>query len=108
MTDILNKAIAWIKANFLLAIAIGIAIIIVFFPKLLRHIIGSKRRIHHRTVRSLPVRRNIRHRRNVRYAITGSYRRRPSRRRMKGAKKPWQIKGSRAARLHMAKIRRMR
>jgi hypothetical protein len=103
MTDLFNKAIAWIKANVLLAIAIGIAIIIVFFPKVLRHIIGPKRRVHHRVVRE------TKHRRNVRKAITGTYSRRPTRtRRMKGAKKPWQVKGSRAARLHMAKIRRMR
>jgi len=104
MTDFFSKAIAWIKANILLAIGIGILIIVIFFPKVLRHIIGPKRRVVHRVVRE------TRHRRNVRKAITGSYRRRPSTRtrRMKGAKKPWQVKGSRAARLHMAKIRRLR
>jgi hypothetical protein len=103
MSDFFTKAIAWIKANVLLAIGIGILIVVLFFPKLLRHVIGpTRRRVHHRVVRE------TRHRRNVRKAITGTYRRRPRSRTMKGAKKPWQVKGSRAARLHMAKIRRMR
>ncbi len=64
---------------------------------------GSRRHRRRRGALSLPVRRS-RRKRSVLAPVT-KYRRRS---RAKGAKKPWQIKGSEAARRHMAKLRRMR
>jgi hypothetical protein len=87
----------WIKNNMLISVGIGIVAIIVFLPKLLKGIFGTtnKRIRHHRIVRSVTRRRSL-------PSSVGIHRR------MKGAKKPWQIKGSLAARRHMAQIRKRR
>jgi hypothetical protein len=98
----------WIKSNILITIVIGLVAVFLFFPKIFRGILGTTHRVRHRR-KAVAYRRPIRHRSNVRLAITGSRRRsRPRTRRMKGAKKPWQIKGSLAARRHMALIRKRR
>lgn len=95
----------WIKSNMLLALGIAVGVLLLFFPKVLKGIFGTTRRVRHR--------RNVR--RAIGVTVTGRHRmprRRPvTRRRItrrKGAKKPWQIKGSLAARRHMAQIRRRR
>jgi hypothetical protein len=95
----MDKILTWIKSNMILAAVLIIAAVAIFFPKVTRGIFGGSRTLH---------------RRRVRKAITGSYtRRRRSRpmrstKRRSGAKKPWQIKGSLAAKRHMAQIRRRR
>lgn len=100
------KLTDWLKANPLIAGGVILGAILLFFPKILKGIFGGSTRVRHRrriaTRRSNPV-----HRRNVRRAITGSSRPR-IRRRNKGAKKPWQVKGSLAAKRHMALIRKRR
>jgi hypothetical protein len=105
LTSITN----WIKSNLVISIIVGLVAIFLFFPKMFKGILGTTRRVRHRR-KPIVHRRPIRHRSNVRLAITGSRRRRrpATHRRMKGAKKPWQVKGSRAAKLRMARIRRMR
>lgn len=105
----MDKVFEWIKGNKLLAGLGALAIVLLFFPKVLRGIFGSSPR--------------RRHRRNVHKAITGTYRRRRRVRRNKpavrrrrttthrrgtGKKKPWQIKGSLAAKRYMARLRRRR
>jgi hypothetical protein len=87
----------WIKNNMLISVGIGIVAIFVFFPKLLKGLFGTSRKrvLHHRVVRSVIRRRSL-------PGSVGIHRR------MKGAKKPWQIKGSLAARRHMAQIRKRR
>jgi hypothetical protein len=104
-----NQIWAWIKANILLSIGIGIAVILVFFPKMLRGLTGSRRRVHHRIgTRRVSARTFYRRPRRALPRSVSMYRTRRTTRRTKGPKKPWQIKGSKAARLHMARIRRMR
>jgi len=101
MKDLFDKIFAWIKANLLLSIGILVAVVVLFFPKLLKGLTG-RRRVRHRpgyytarSGRTLP--RSVgTHRVRKQYTKGGR------------AKKPWQIKGSEAARRHMAKIRRMR
>ena len=99
MTDIFNKVLAWVKSNMWLSIGIGLVAIILFFPRLLR--MGTTRRrrrvVHHvatrirRRIYKAPVKRTKRN-----YAKGGT------------RKKPWQIKGSLAAKRYMAAIRRKR
>lgn len=97
MTDFINKTIAWIKANWIIAIFGGIAVIILFFPRLLRGLFGGRPRRRRRTVNTfVPRSRGRRYKPAVQRSKNGR------------VKKPWQIKGSEAARRHMAKIRRMR
>lgn len=106
MKEFIDKTMAWVKANILLSVIILICVILIFFPKLVKGLIGKKR---------------IRHRPGY-YAsrtVTGTVRRRLPRsvgmlkarkQYTKGgkAKKAWQIKGSLAAKRHMAQIRKMR
>lgn len=104
MKDFFDKIFTWVKANLLLSIGILIAVIVLFFPKLLRGL-TSRKRIRHRpgyyaarSGRSFP--------RSVGLTRRGV----PRKQYTKGgkAKKAWQIKGSLAARRHMAQIRKMR
>lgn len=92
MKETFDKIFSWVKNNVLLSVGIATVITMLFFPKLLR-----------------PARRYVRRRRIATRGI--SLRRRRTRRQYSRggkAKKPWQIKGSLAARRHMARIRRMR
>ena len=103
MTNFFNTIWLWVKGNMIISIVILFAIVIIFFPKLLSGLTGKKR-IHHRpsyyakirtrSGRSLP--RSVGTRKRKQYTKAGT------------AKKPWQIKGSMAAKRHMAKIRKMR
>jgi hypothetical protein len=92
----------WIKNNILMTIAILIVVVLLFFPKILRGLIGGTRR--KRRYRTVTARSGRRLPRSV------GINRKPRKQYTKGgkAKKPWQIKGSPAARRHMAQIRRMR
>lgn len=103
--DYLTKIWIWIKTNIFLSIGILLAVIIIFFPKLLKGLIGTRRSVHHRRVASLP------YRRRTRRPLPRSVGVRKARKQYtKGGKlkKPWQIAGSEAARRHMRKIRAMR
>lgn len=106
MKDFFNKILTWVKSNLILTIGILIAVILVFFPKMLRGLTG-RRRIRHRP--SYYSRRPAARRRSRR-SLGPVHRSRQRKQYTKGgkAKKPWQIKGSIAARRHMAQIRRMR
>jgi hypothetical protein len=105
----LTTITTWIKNNLIISIVVGLVAILLFFPKLLKGLLGSAPRRRRRPLRSA-------HSENIRRAIRAPRRRRRSlsprrstvRRKMKGAKKPWQIKGSLAARRHMALIRKRR
>jgi len=98
--DFLTNIWTWIKSNWIIAILIAVAIMFVFFGRQVKRLLGiTKRRVKHRRPvrRSLP--RSVGIRRNkgpVQRTAAGK------------VKKPWQIRGSEAARRHMAKIRRMR
>jgi hypothetical protein len=101
----MEKILTWIKANILLAVAIGLVAIVMFFPKLLKGLISSprRRRVHYTSVRT-------RSRRRLPRSVGLTRRGVPRKQYTKGgkAKKPWQIKGSEAARRHMARLRKMR
>jgi hypothetical protein len=109
MNDLFTKVTTWIKANMLIAVLIAVGIIIMFFGKQVKKLFFGTRRVKHRagyyavrarSGRSLPrsvgVRRNRPAVRRKQYTKDGK------------AKKPWQIKGSEAARRHMRRIRQMR
>ena len=110
----LSTITAWIKNNLLMALVIGLVAAFMFFPKMFKGLFGTTRRRRRRlatTGRSYGRPRSRRpgvSRKRVSRVRTISRLRRPATRRRKGAKKPWQIKGSRAAKLRMARIRRMR
>lgn len=95
MKETFDKIIAWIKGNIWLAIGGAAVITLLFFPKLFKGRTTRRRRRLATTGRSYGTRRR-------RSATRKQY--------TKGgkAKKPWQIKGSLAARRHMAQIRRRR
>lgn len=99
MKETFDKIMVWVKSNMWLSIGIGLVAIILFFPKLLKF--GATRR-HRRTY--TPVTTRIR-RRTYKAPV-----KRTKRSYAKGGakKKPWQIKGSLAARRYMAAIRRKR
>jgi hypothetical protein len=101
----LTSVFAWLKENKLIAAGIALAAIFLFFPKVLKSIFGGATRRRRRPVRHVST-----HRSRVHRAITGRSRpvRRTTMRRSKGAKKPWQIKGSLAAKRRMALIRKRR
>ena len=105
MKDFFDKAMTWVKANWMIALGILFAVIILFFPKLLKGLTGTTRRRRRRIV-SIPTLR----RRSLPRSVGLTRRGIPRKQYTKGgkAKKPWQIKGSLAARRHMAQIRRMR
>lgn len=103
MNTFITNLVTWVKAHLLIAMVILIAIVLVFFPKLLRRLTGPRRRIHHRTYTALPARR----RRSIPRSV-GMHKTRRQYTKGGKAKKAWQIKGSLAARRHMAQIRRMR
>ena len=105
---IMNKILDFIKSKPLIAGLIGLGIVLLFFPKVLKGLFGgSPRRRHRRNVRraigAAPRRRRI-----VRRSLPALRRRAPRRSRSRSGKKPWQIKGSLAARRRMAQIRRRR
>ena len=101
MKEFFDKTILWVKSNWMIAAGILLVLIFLLFPKMFRGLLGTKRRIKHRpgyyiTRRTRPrtMRRSLP--RSVGLNRNGS------------RKKAWQIKGSQAARRHMAQIRRLR
>lgn len=100
MNEQIEKVTGWIKSNPLVAAGAGLGLILLL-PKLLK---GTRSRRRRRVrVSYSPVRR----RRTLRRAAAPVRRRRSYTKGGK-AKKPWQIKGSPAARRYMARLRRMR
>jgi hypothetical protein len=89
-----TKILTWIKSNVWLSVIIGLIAVVLFFPKVISKLFGSSSRKRRRTIK--PVIRIGRRKVKRQYNRSGK------------AKKPWQIKGSEAARRHMAKLRRMR
>jgi len=104
--DFFSKTIAWVKANMMLAGVALLVIIFLFFPKVLRGLTG-RRRIRHRRSIAIPYQRR---RRSLPRSVGMHKIGRTRKQYTKGgkAKKAWQIKGSLAAKRHMAQIRRMR
>lgn len=102
MNETFEKIKAWVMGNPYLAAGAALLGILLFFPKLLR--LGTTRR---RRRRPVTYRRPVTRRRRMAAPVA---RRRTKRNYAKGGarKKPWQIKGSLAARRYMAKIRRKR
>jgi hypothetical protein len=88
MNDLIQKIVTFIKSNILISILIGLGVIILIFPRLIRKIFGSPVR---RKRRSRVIPRSVGRRK---YSTSGT------------KKRAWQIKGSLAARRHMAAIRR--
>lgn len=83
---------AWIMANKLIAVIVGLVVVIFLLrKKLFRRRVNRRRSSIYNPVHT----RRTRTRRTINKPGTK-------------VKKPWQIKGSEAARRHMAKIRRMR
>jgi len=97
MGDIINKALTWVKANTMKALLIGAVILIVFFGSKLKRILFAPRRIRHRRAAAI-----VRRRRSLPRSV-GTHKMRST-----PKKKPWQVKGSLAARRHMAQIRARR
>lgn len=97
MNDIMNKALAWVKGNMIKALIIGVVILFVFFGTKLKRILFAPRRVHHRRAAAL-----VRHRRRLPRSV-GTHKMRTT-----AKKRPWQVKGSLAARRHMAQIRSRR
>lgn len=102
MKEFFDKIVEWVKGHLLIAIGIAAAAVFLFFPKLLK--LGSTRRRRRRISYRVPSRRRSYSRRSP--LRVASRRRSYSRGGVK--KKPWQIKGSLAARRRMALIRRKR
>jgi len=106
MKDFFDKVLTWVKGNWMIAAGILLVVIFLFFPKMLSGLMGRQRVRHRpgyyasRTItrtrrRSLPRSVGLRKARKQ-YTKGGK------------AKKAWQIKGSLAAKRHMAQIRKMR
>lgn len=93
MKEKFDKLMEWVKANPLIAAGVGLAVAFFLLPKLFKRSVRRRRR---RIPRSVGIRRRRRTSVRRRYSKTGK------------ALKPWQIKGSEAARRHMRKIRAMR
>lgn len=94
-----SKIINEIKSKPVYLLLGPLLLLMIAFPSFF----NSARRRRKRFIKYSPVRRYGR-RRKKRAVSKGPVKRRTGTK----AKKPWQIKGSKAARLHMAKLRRMR
>lgn len=85
----MEQVTQWIKDNKLMAgVGAAVVLLLLFGNKLFK----VARRRRRRITRTLP--RSVGRRRRTKPAA--------------GSKKPWQVKGSEAARRHMARLRRMR
>jgi len=106
MKTFIDNLIAWIKANIWLAIGILAVVTFVLFPRQLKKMLGlTPHRVKHRKTTTTVTRR----RRSLPRSVGMRKRNKPTQYNKSGkAKKPWQIKGSLAAKRHMAQIRRMR
>lgn len=115
MKEFLDKTFAYIKANLLISIAIGLVVVFLLFGRQVKRLLFGTRRVRHRRPYMAAVsRRSARARR--RRTLPRSVGMLPRTRRTNKAaynkngsrKKPWQIAGSPAARRHMAEIRKRR
>lgn len=104
MNDLISKVTAWIKANVLLAVLVACVAIFILFGRQVKRMLFGVRRVRHRR----PVVRRVARRRRSLPRSVGMHKMKPAYHRSGKVKKPWQVKGSQAARRHMAKIRRMR
>jgi hypothetical protein len=104
----LTTITTWIKNNLMISILVGVAAIALLFPKVLKGLFGPERRkVHHRASATRMAYTTYARRRRALPRSVGMHKvRRHITRRSKGSKKPWQIKGSLAARRHMALIRK--
>lgn len=94
MQDTFTKILDWIKAN-LLYVGIGLVAVIFIIPKLFKKAPRKRRTLPRSAGRRIPIRTKRTNK--------------PAQRSADGKKKkPWQIKGSLAARRHMAQIRKRR
>jgi hypothetical protein len=98
MKNFFDNLMIWIKANVLIFVIILVVGLFLLFPRQLKKLFrGAPRRRRHTVALAAPRRKLPR---SVgapkQYSKSGK------------VKKPWQIKGSEAARRHMAKIRRMK
>ena len=98
MKETFDSVMAWIKNNVWLSAGILAAVLLLFFPKLLK----MTRRRTRRRVRPVAVRRRARRMKASQPRAKRNYNRGTAK------KKAWQIKGSLAARRHMAQIRKRR
>ena len=105
MNEYISKVVTWVKANILIAGVIILAVTLLFFSKGIKKLFGGTRRIRHR--RPAVIHHTTRRRRTLPRSV-GIKRRKSPLNKSGKAKKAWQIKGSPAARRHMAQIRAMR
>lgn len=103
MTTI-NNILAWLKQNILLTIGIVFVLLLILFPKVLKKLFGSPHRVKHRR----PVAVSYHRRRRSLPRSVGMHKTQSQYNKSGTRKKPWQIKGSPAARRHMAQIRSRR
>lgn len=111
MKEFIDKTMAFVKANILISVLIGIAIIFLFFGRQVKRLLFGTRRVKHRRVTSAPYvrrRRSLPRRSLPRSVGMHKVRRKIDYNKNGTRKKPWQIKGSPAARRHMAQIRSRR
>lgn len=100
MKAFIDNLILWIKSNWLMSLVIFVVAVLILFPKVIGRLFRKKPVRHRKSYyrnRTLP--RSVGIRRRNKLAVYGKNGK---------VKKPWQVKGSEAARRHMAKIRRMR
>jgi hypothetical protein len=93
MTDLFDKIKTWVLANKVIAGIIGAVLLFIAYKKFFRR----RRVTHHRRSRTLPRSVGTHRRRSANSIIKSGVHR---------GKKAWQVKGSEAARRHMASIRR--
>jgi len=106
MKTFIDNFIAWIKANIWLAVGLLAVVMFVLFPRQVKKMIGlTPHRVKHRR---LVTRVATRRRRTLPRSVGIRKISKPSYHKSGKVKKPWQIKGSLAAKRHMAQIRRMR
>lgn len=91
MNDTFTKITDWLKANLIFVLG-GLLAVFFILPKLFKKAPARRRRIPRSVGRRVPIRK----------------RNKPAISRNGRKKKPWQIKGSLAARRHMAQIRKRR
>jgi len=110
MNTFITSLVTWVKNNILITGAILIVVVLLFFPKVLRGLFGKRRVRHTRRYYAARQTRPVRRRRRPLPRSVGMHKVRRRKQYTKGGKvkKPWQIKGSLAAKRHMARIRRMR
>lgn len=107
-----TSIMTWIKNNIWLTVIIAVGALALLFPREVKKLFGATR--HRRRLGPIRTARRrlriARRRRSVSYGAKRYLRsvRTTPRKRRTGPKRAWQVKGSIAARRHMAQIRRLR